>query len=173
MTSNADEIARFASKTRRWGNGCLIWTGARSRAIRGYGVTQWCGKKISSHRLAWILANGKIPDGKFICHSCDITACVNINHLFLGGPKENSTDMVRKGRQATGKRNGAYTKPGSVLRGDNHGSSRLTERDVREILSVYKGKSHGLIRGLAKKYGVGRGAIGDIISGRTWRHVSI
>jgi hypothetical protein len=58
------------------------------------------GKKrlIAIHREVWEQANGPIPPGGLIMHLCDNPGCINIEHLRLGTPKENSADMATKGR---------------------------------------------------------------------------
>ena len=34
----------------------------------------------------------------FVCHSCDNRKCINVEHLFLGSPKDNTRDMMSKNR---------------------------------------------------------------------------
>lgn len=91
-----DPIERFRLKTRRVENGCLEWTGTIGRA--GYGQTSVRGIKKNTHRLAWELFIGPIPNGLFVCHRCDNRKCVDINHLFLGTQRDNIQDAMRKGR---------------------------------------------------------------------------
>ena len=69
----------------------------------GYGRFNFNSKEYSAHRVSWIIHNGKIPADMCILHTCDNPPCVNPKHLWLGTLKENSQDMVRKGR-ATPKR---------------------------------------------------------------------
>ena len=62
------------------------------------------GMKSRRSREAWELANGPIPDGMFVCHTCDNPPCCNPAHLFLGTPSENVLDAVAKGRWRAGGR---------------------------------------------------------------------
>lgn len=56
-------------------------------------------KKIwRANRLVWTRANGPIPEGMFVCHTCDNPACINIDHLFLDTPGGNMRDKASKGR---------------------------------------------------------------------------
>jgi hypothetical protein len=55
-----------------------------------------------AHILIWLAAGKEIPDGMFVCHSCDTPRCINIEHLFLGTPQDNMDDKVSKGRQHFG-----------------------------------------------------------------------
>lgn len=41
---------------------------------------------------------GPIPEGMNVCHTCDVTLCVNVQHLFLGTQLENVADCADKGR---------------------------------------------------------------------------
>lgn len=52
----------------------------------------------AAHRMAWQLANGPIPDGKLVCHTCDNRKCCNPAHLFLGTLSDNMRDCSAKGR---------------------------------------------------------------------------
>lgn len=75
---------------------CIEWPHARFS--QGYGAVYRDGKTKKAHRIAWEDAYGPIPEGMFVCHRCDNPPCVNIEHLFLGTPRDNVLDMVNKGR---------------------------------------------------------------------------
>lgn len=141
--------------------GCWIWTGAYDKD--GYG--QWQTEKIRqangkylrirrrAPRISWELHKGDIPEGKYILHKCDDPRCVNPDHLLLGTPKQNSEDMVRKGRSP---------------RGEKQGNSRLSEAQVIEIRT-----SSETLESLAKRFGVSVATVSDARMGRTWAHIQI
>lgn len=134
-------------------NGCMLWLGAEKAC--GYGGIRINKRNLRVHRAAWELAHGPIPEGVFVCHTCDVPACVNPDHLFLGTPADNTRDCMNKGRG---------------LRGEQKPQHKLTEDRVREIRRQYAdgGVSQ---RTLARRYRVGRATIRGVVDGATWRHI--
>lgn len=74
---------RLQSKLREDPDGHLIFTGAVDQA--GYGLL-WDGRRRNNsrtHRLAYELKHGPVPDGFLVHHVCRIPACCNVDHLEL------------------------------------------------------------------------------------------
>lgn len=100
--------ARFISHIDKvTGASCWLWKLSKDKD--GYGRFALPGKKnMQAHRMAWIIANGPIPDGLEVMHDCDVRACCRPSHLKLGTHAENMADRDRKGRAAKGIQNGNY-----------------------------------------------------------------
>lgn len=140
-------------------SGCLLWTGAAFEKRMGYGALNILGRGVvAAHRLAYELHYGPIPKGMFVCHKCDVPACINPDHLFLGTQADNVRDMHSKGRQAKGNK-GVF--------GKNHGMSRLNDDLVRRIRADKR-----TCREIAKEIGVSKGTVIFVKSGATWKHVT-
>lgn len=75
---------------------CHEFAGVRNDA--GYGLARHRGHNYRVHRIAYEAANGPIPDGFHVCHSCDNPPCCNPAHLWLGTDLDNAMDKIRKGR---------------------------------------------------------------------------
>jgi transposase-like protein len=135
---------RFNDSYRIDENGCWIWVKGYAGGKTGrYGMLRLpSGKAISAHRLSYELHNGPISEpGLLVCHRCDVTGCVNPSHLFLGTSKDNSLDMMAKGRF--------------------HGPRKITSLDVEEIRNSCVSSSE-----LAAKFGIGRSHVWRIRTGR-------
>lgn len=96
-------MAKLSAEERFWlyvspepNSGCWLWIGSGDR--RGYGSFSYQGRSRSAHRWAYEHYMGPIPDGMMVCHKCDVPACVNPDHLFLGTNSDNMKDCYRKGR---------------------------------------------------------------------------
>lgn len=168
-------VARFWARVKKT-KGCWIWLGYRART--GYGMLQCRGVNpmpMLAHRVSWELAHGPIRGGLHALHRCDNPPCVRPSHLFLGTQADNNADRDRKGRVASGDKNGSRTKPhknpfvrnrGSGLRGESHPMSRLTEKKVREMRALYK---IGVKKAdLARQYGISQTHAGRIVKRRSW-----
>lgn len=68
-------------------SGCMLWLATTNPG--GYGIVGYRGRPIGAHRLAWILANGRVPRGLDIDHLCRVRCCVNPDHLQAVTRSEN------------------------------------------------------------------------------------
>jgi hypothetical protein len=139
---------------------CWLWQGHR---VHGYGQCVLAGVRWRAHRAAWTLANGPIPPGLCVLHRCDVRHCVNPAHLFLGTVADNNADMVAKGRQAQGDKHGSRLYPERYARGERHGRSKLTAKQVCAIREAL-----GSQRSIAARFGISQRQVGRIRRGTTW-----
>lgn len=93
MTELEKFEARFEPVTE---SGCWLWTGA----VWGGGRYGCFRGKESAHKASLRLYQGK-PTSKdeHVCHKCDVTLCVNPDHLFVSDMSGNMLDQVKKGRK--------------------------------------------------------------------------
>lgn len=82
----ADRLARNSNYKDPEHPTCLAWQGARDKF--GFGRMHTSAGVRSVHRVAWVLANGPIPPGKFVRHTCGFRRCIEPSHLFLEDPPE-------------------------------------------------------------------------------------
>lgn len=135
--------ARIAKKGHSTERGCKEWTGRRND--QGYGRTKYRGKNVLVHRLVAHLywdfdLNSKLD----VLHTCDNPPCYQLNHLFVGTAKENMIDCLKKGR-------------------------RVTTLDLTDIPEIRDKRASGkLLKELSEEYGVSKGLISNICTGKKW-----
>ena len=136
----------------RTAKGCLEWTGYRDK--HGYGRLARGGKHggvIKAPRAAYELARGPIPPGKSVLHSCDNPPCVEPSHLFLGTKKDNTQDMLAKGRE-------------SRLTGTANPRTKMSDATVQAMRErAAAGES---LASLGREYGIASKHVWAIVAGR-------
>lgn len=156
-------IQDFNSRLVAAENGCLLWPGSKNNT--GYGTVSIDGKIYVAHRVAAFLA-GMIDsldaprfksEPGFVLHKCDVRACCNPEHLFIGNYSENQKDAYAKGRRKS-------------FKGVEHTNAKLSLLQVEEIRNKYKSDSVTYKQvNLAKEYGVSQRCISLIVRGETYK----
>lgn len=148
---------------------CWIWTGGKS--FKGYGAIQEAGRGsrgLLAHRVSFELANGPIPDGLYILHSCDNPRCVNPAHLRAGTQSENIAEAYEKKRKISpfSKAENRYQGPRPSMPGTKNPNSRLSEADVHAIRASTE--KPGI---LAKRFNIIPDYVTLIRKRKVWKHV--
>lgn len=129
-------------------NGCHICTSHRLDKD-GYPRTTINRKAQPISRIIYskIYLNGdNIEKGLLVRHKCDNPSCINPEHLELGTAKDNSQDMVKRGRC---------------------GHSKLTEEMVKDIFY-----SKGTTRAIGDKFSIHNSIVCLIRNRKIWKHIT-
>lgn len=149
-------IARFWSKVDKRGpDECWLWTGG----VRPNGYGRFADRRshyVSAHRSSYIIHFGELPEARHVCHRCDVRACVNPAHLFLGTHADNMCDRNAKGRHGHGTR---------------HWKAKLRDDDV---VAIYQRRKAGERRTvIAAEFGVRPWTVDAICAGVQWKHLGL
>ncbi len=162
--------------------GCWEWV--KGKFTLGYGAISVNGKTMKAHRVSYIIKYGEILDGRLVCHKCDNPSCVNPDHLFLGSTKDNTRDMMAKGRSGVithrsyagdqnpffNKKHSIYTKEkiADIHRGEGSCKAKLNDDKVKYIL---ENQELGM-NALGRMLGVSAASVWQVIHGYSWTHVT-
>lgn len=189
---------KYVDKTSSEKN-CWLWTGLKNK--KGYGSIWILDSMCLAHRVSYKLFIAEIPEKLNVLHKCDVTSCVNPEHLFLGSQNDNVQDMVSKGRanKATGDRNGSrrhrekrpskekhwtHVYPELVAKGDKNGSKLHPEKLKRgeqvntakltdsDVIKIRQLYFKGInLQTLSAQFNVTATNIACIVKYKTWKHV--
>jgi hypothetical protein len=144
---------RFWNKVNKSGGEDSCWTWTASTDGCGYGEFRQDERIAKAHRISWELANGSIPEGSHIIHTCDNPPCVNPRHLVAADMRTNMLDMWSKGRHPC-----------------INGNRKLTDDQVKTIRErIATGES---LASIGKHYKVSAGTIWFIKTGWNYKHVT-
>lgn len=103
--------------------------------------------------MAWILANGQIPNGAVVRHGCDNPPCCNPAHLEIGTAADNVRDSIVRGRARQPK-------------GMENGHAKLTDEDVLAIRHSTERQ-----REISARFSISQAVVSEIRTGKMWRHI--
>ena len=141
---------------------CWNWTAGT--ILGEYGQFRVYEENTYTHRIAYMLTKGKIPDELHILHICNNRKCCNPYHLEVGDNYQNMQYRNECNRQA---------------KGEHQGHSKLTDDQAREIHKSYNEqrklhpglKQWQIAEPIAKKYGITKGQVEVILNGKQWYHI--
>ena len=131
---------RFWEKVDKSGD-CWEWTGCRHKQGYGRFHVKTGEPPVFAHRLSYEMANGPIPDGMHVLHSCDNPSCVNPAHLSLGTHRQNMSESAERGRK--------------------HSSLRDNLSEVHAMR-----EAGATQQSIADRFGVSQGAISMVLNGK-------
>lgn len=136
--------------------GCWEYTGYT--LPKGYARIGVGNRKMDyAHRVSYMYYCGEIPHGRLVMHMCDNPKCFKPGHLMTGTAKDNSQDMLDKGRQ-------------NPRHGEYNGNARLSEDDVRTIRELMISGDYSK-KELSEMYNISLSTVYYIITNRRWKHI--
>lgn len=108
-------------------------------------------KQHSTHHWIARAFLGPKPEGQVVRHLNDVKTDNRISNLRYGTHAENSADAIRNGLMA---------------RGDNHPSSKITQRDVEVMRSAHERGVTASILSLV--FNIGNTQVHRILKGESW-----
>lgn len=157
------DMMRFWSFTDRsaGSDACWPWTGTIRRhtdrwgcSVPSYGRFKFGQITYSAHRVAYYLEYRVDPGVLLVCHECNNTLCVNVQHLYIGTQSQNMLQCFDDSRKSH--------------RGQSHPRTDLLDADIPVIREAIQSQT---CQNVANNYGVSLYVIQDISSGRRWSHV--
>ena len=160
MKIRQEDVDRFWKKI-DFTDTCWLYTGTKSSKKSNYYVFWIDGGYIGAHRFSYTIHNEfkMLTPDDFVCHKCDVPRCVNPEHLWLGTAKENSEDMVSKGRCA-------------IHTGSLNNAAILDEADVLNILNGIYNNTYKNINQITDEFDVEYNTVRDILYNKTWTHIT-
>ena len=125
----------------------------------GYGEICIKGEHYFAHRVSYLYFNHLTKIDKFILHKpeCNMSWCVNPNHLYEGTQQNNIHDQVQLG-----------TFKGFKACGEKHYGAIF---DNQDILDIRRKRKFTSCRKLAIEYHTIHQVISDICNYKTWKHL--
>lgn len=142
---------RFWSHVRK-GDGCWIFGTGLTHDHQKFYRRKVDGGHLGAHVFSYLIHFGPIPRGHVVRHTCDVGACVRPDHLIPGSHRDNSRDMVKRGRVALHR-------------------AKLSLEQAEEIRRRYNSGERQ--DSLAVAFGVRQTTISAIVTGKTWTNLSL
>lgn len=129
-------------------NGCWLWTGDK---LKGYANVSKVGRV---NRLMFRHKYGPIPPWLFMCHHCDVKACINPDHLYLGTNADNMRDKRIRDR----------------AKGERSSINKLNDDQVKAVRYLLE---IGLTQArVATLFDISQANVSCIKRGVTWSHLN-
>lgn len=119
---------------------CWLWT--KGKRHGGYGAFRIGAQVFPAHVVAYELTIGPLGPDEVGCHKCDNPPCCNPSHVFPGTMKDNSRDMIAKGRG---------------------GKTVLSDADVAKVFEL--GEAGATLAGIGSVVGCHPATAGKILRG--------
>ena len=149
-------VSRYVAIGNQGGKRLIEGKILKHRLTTGYPSVTLCnGNKEVTRHIHRLLALAFIPGGGDVVRHLDGNPLnFSLTNLAWGSYADNEADKLVHGTMATG---------------EKHGNAKLTNSLVRKIREMHKNGFSQL--DIARAIGVGRGAVGGVVRGETWRHV--
>lgn len=134
-------------------NSCWLWTKGGTKA--GYGQIRFNYRIRYTHVISYKLFVKDFEEDLCVLHKCDVRACCNPQHLFLGTKAMNTEDMIAKGR---------------MIIGENCTNAKLSNNDAIQIINKFKTGQYTQLA-LAQEFKVNQSQISRLVRRERWRHI--